>query len=214
MSKNYAKMYSRAWYGDEEITLTFPENWEVTMVAPNDAPKLSDAAVEAAIRSGLSVHRVLKRWRAAKAMPLSSLMILAGPRLRRRSSRYLLRELHQAGIPKNEIRFVVGPGSHRPLTDEEIVKKVGADIAASYEVTNHDFMSGNLRALGNLDEGMPIYINPVVADADFKICLGGIYPHKAVGFGGGAKLIVPGVSGFFYNVPLPQLLSGTRSCNR
>jgi len=104
--------------------------------------------------------------------------------------------LHQAGIPKNEIRFVIGPGSHRPLTDEEIVKKVGADIAAAYEITNHDFMSGNLRALGNLDEGMPIYINPVVADADFKICLGGIYPHKAVGFGGGAKLIVPGVSGF------------------
>ena len=108
----------------------------------------------------------------------------------------LLRELHQAGIPKSEIRFVVGGGSHRPLTDEEISKKVGADIAAAYEVTNHDFMSGDLRALGSLDSGLPIYTNRVVADADFKICLGGIYPHSSVGFGGGAKLIVPGVSGF------------------
>jgi hypothetical protein len=43
---------------------------------------------------------------------------------------------------------------------------------------------------------MPIYINRVVADADLKICLGGIYPHGSVGFGGGAKLIVPGVAGF------------------
>ena len=57
-------------------------------------------------------------------------------------------------------------------------------------------MSGDLRALGSLDSGLPIYTNRVVADADFKICLGGIYPHSSVGFGGGAKLIVPGVSGF------------------
>ena len=57
-------------------------------------------------------------------------------------------------------------------------------------------MSGGLRALGNLDDGTPVYINPVVADADFKICVGGIYPHEAAGFGGGAKLILPGVAGF------------------
>ena len=58
MSKNYAKMYSRAWYGDEEITLTFPENWEVTMVAPKDAPKLSDAAIEAAFGQPIGTPRI------------------------------------------------------------------------------------------------------------------------------------------------------------
>ena len=42
---------------------------------------------------------------------------------------------------------------------------------------------------------MPVYINRVVAESDFKLCLGGIYPHSAVGFGGGAKLMVPGVAG-------------------
>ena len=108
----------------------------------------------------------------------------------------LLRELASAGVPKSEIRFVVGGGSHRPLTDEEVAKKIGAGIAAEYEATSHDFMGGDLRALGNLENGMPIYLNSVVADADFKICLGGIYPHGAVGFGGGAKLVVPGIAGF------------------
>ena len=58
MSKNYAKMYSRAWYGDEEITLTFPENWEVTMVAPKDAPKLSDAAIEDAFGQPIGTPRI------------------------------------------------------------------------------------------------------------------------------------------------------------
>ncbi|MDE0552876.1 MAG: lactate racemase domain-containing protein, partial [Candidatus Poribacteria bacterium] len=109
---------------------------------------------------------------------------------------FLLRELASAGVPTSEIRFVVGGGSHRPLTDEEIAKKIGAEVAAAHEATSHDFMSGDLRALGSLDNGMPIYINRVVADADFKICLGGIYPHGSVGFGGGAKLIVPGIAGF------------------
>ena len=109
---------------------------------------------------------------------------------------FILRELASAGVPKSEIRFVVGPGSHRPLTDQEIATKIGTDVAAKYEATNHDFLSGDLRALGSLDNGMPIYINRIVADADFKICVGGIYPHSSVGFTGGAKLIVPGVSGF------------------
>jgi hypothetical protein len=35
-----------------------------------------------------------------------------------------------------------------------------------------------------------------VVVADFKLCLGGVYPHGSVGFGGGAKLILPGVAGF------------------
>jgi nickel-dependent lactate racemase len=195
MSKNYAEMHSCAWYGDEKITLAFPENWEVTMVAPKDAPKLSDAASEAAFGQPIGTPRIaeMARGKSSAAIVVDD---LSRPTPAATVIPSLLRELHQAGIPKSEIRFVVGGGSHRPLTDEEISKKVGADIAAAYEVTNHDFMSGDLRALGSLDSGLPIYTNRVVADADFKICLGGIYPHSSVGFGGGAKLIVPGVSGF------------------
>jgi hypothetical protein len=90
----------------------------------------------------------------------------------------------------------VGGGSHRPLEPEEVVKKVGAEIAAQYEVTSHDFMSGDLRGLGSLEDGTPLYFDPVVADAEFKMTVGGIYPHGAVGFGGGSKLILPGVAGF------------------
>jgi hypothetical protein len=75
-------------------------------------------------------------------------------------------------------------------------KKVGSAVVAEYEVTSHDFMAGDLRGLGSLSSGLPIYVNRVVADAEFKLCVGGIYPHGSVGFGGGAKLILPGVSGF------------------
>ena len=192
---NTATVHTQAWYGDHELTLNFPKGWEVEILGPKDAPSLSDAEIEHAFAQPIGTPRIADL---AKGKKRAAIIVddLSRPTPAAEVIPSLLRELTTAGVPKSETRFVIGGGSHRPLTDEEIAKKVGSDIAAEYEVTNHDFMSGNLRGYGSLDSGMPIYINEVVADADFKICLGGIYPHGAVGFGGGAKLIVPGISGF------------------
>ena len=83
-------------------------------------------------------------------------------------------------------------------------------------------LSGDLRALGSLDNGMPIYINRIVADADFKICVGGIYPHSSVGFTGGAKIDCPPGSQdsrqYFTFIPthqaaVQQLLKGKKAMN-
>ncbi len=192
---NATKVRSRAWYGDEELTLNFPTGWEVDVLGPKDAPELSDAQIEKAFAEPIGTQRIAQL---AKGKKSAAIIFddLSRPTPAWRIIPFLLRELASAGVPKSEIRFVAGVGAHRPLKDEDIKKKIGADIAAEYEVTNHNFMSGDLRAFGNLDNGMPVYLNRVVADADFKICLGGIYPHSSVGFSGGAKLVVPGISGF------------------
>ena len=193
--RNTATVYSRAWYGDEELTLNFPTGWEVEVLGPKDAPVLSDTQIEQAFAEPIGTPRIsaLAKGKKSAAIVVDD---LSRPTPAAKVIPVLLRELAAAGVPKSEIRFVIGGGSHRPLTDEEVAKKIGGDVAAEYEATSHDFMSGDLRALGNLGNGMPIYLNRVVADADFKICLGGIYPHGAVGFGGGAKLVVPGIAGF------------------
>jgi len=192
---NTATIHSRAWYGDEELTLNFPSGWEVETLGSKDAPMLSDAQIEQAFAAPIGTFRISEL---AKGKKSAAIIVddLSRPTPAATVVPFLLRELASAGVPTSEIRFVVGGGSHRPLTDEEVAKKIGADVAAAHEATSHDFMSGDLRALGSLDNGMPIYLNRVVADADFKICLGGIYPHGSVGFGGGAKLIVPGIAGF------------------
>ena len=192
---NTATIHSRAWYGDEELTLNFPNGWEVEILGPKDGPALSDAQLAQAFAEPIGTPRIAAMANGKKS---AAIIIddLSRPTPAATVIPFLLRELTEAGVPKSEIRFVVGGGSHRPLTDAEAAKKVGTDVAAEYEVTSHNFMAGDLRALGSLDNGLPIYLNRVVADADFKICLGGIYPHGAVGFGGGAKLIVPGIAGF------------------
>lgn len=192
---NTAPVYSGAWYGDNELTLNFPTSWEVEMLNPKDAPALSDPQIEQAFAKPIGTKPISEL---AKGKKSAAIIVddLSRPTPAYKVIPFLLRELTAAGVPKSEIRFVVGVGGHRPISHEEMVKKVGADIVAEYEVTNHNFLSRDLRALGNLENGTPVYINRTVADADFKICLGGIYPHSSVGFSGGAKLIVPGTAGF------------------
>jgi len=49
--------------------------------------------------------------------------------------------------------------------------------------------------VGQTSRGTPIYVNRYVAEADLKIGVGGTYPHGGAGFGGGGKIILPGVAG-------------------
>ena len=195
MAANQATVYSRAFYGDEEITLTFPEGWEVTVLAPDAAPALGESQRRAAFERPIGSPRIAEAAR-GKRSAVIVVDDLSRPTPAGELIPSILRELSEAGVPAGGIRFVVGCGSHRPLTREEMALKVGADIVGDFPVTCHNFMSGNLRGMGNLEDGTPVFIDPVVAAADFKICLGGLYPHGAMGFGGGSKLILPGVSGF------------------
>jgi lactate racemase len=186
---------TRAWYGDEDMELVFPSGWDVTTLWPADAPGASQADIEAAFAHPIGTPAVaeLAAGRKSAAIVVDD---LSRPTPAAELLPFVLQELGVAGIPRDEIRIVIGGGSHRPLNRAEIAKKVGADVAADYEVTCHDCYSGDLRGFGNLPDGTPLYFNPVVADAEFKVTVGGVYPHGAVGFGGGSKLILPGVAGF------------------
>ena len=150
-----------------KLTLNFPTGWEVEVLGPKDAPVLSDTQIEQAFAEPIGTPRISEL---AKGKKSAAIVVddLSRPTPAAKVIPVLLRELASAGVPKSAIRFVVGGGSHRPLTDEEVAKKIGATVAAEYEATSHDFMSGDLRALGNLSNGMPIYLNRVIADADFK----------------------------------------------
>ena len=184
-----------AWHGDGERALEFPDHWNLRVCPPRDVPALTDEQIRSALDTpiGSPPLEQLARGKGSATIVVDD---LCRPTPVAAMLPALLERLLSAGISRGEIRFVIGSGSHRPLSTEEIAKKLGRDVAAGYEVQNHDFMSGELRALGNLSCGMPLYINPTVADADLKICMGGIYPHGLAGFSGGAKLVVPGVAGY------------------
>lgn len=108
----------------------------------------------------------------------------------------LLDELNHAGIPDAQIEIMIAQGTHRPMTEEEIVKKFGAEVPRRVPVLPHEFDNPKaLQHLGTTENGTEIWINRKVLEADFVIGLGNILPHQYAGFSGGAKIIQPGVSG-------------------
>jgi len=107
----------------------------------------------------------------------------------------LLDELHQIGIKKENIIFMVATGIHRSNSPEEIKEIFGKDIFFNYKFINHDCDDPRLKDLGNLESGNKLWVDPIVLDIDFIITTGVIVPHYFAGFSGGRKSILPGICG-------------------
>lgn len=107
----------------------------------------------------------------------------------------LLDELHQIGIKKENITFMVATGIHRSNSQEEIKEMFGENIVSAYKFINHDCDDSRQKDLGNLKSGNKLWVNPMVSDIDFIITTGVIVPHYFAGFSGGRKSILPGICG-------------------
>ena len=107
----------------------------------------------------------------------------------------LLDELHQIGIKKENILFMVATGIHRSNSQEEIKEIFGENIFSAYKFINHDCDDPNLKDLGKLKSGNKLLVNPIISDIDFIITTGVIVPHYFAGFSGGRKSILPGICG-------------------
>jgi nickel-dependent lactate racemase len=106
---------------------------------------------------------------------------------------FLLKELEEAGIPDNRIRFIAALGSHGAMDRFDFVKKLGKKILSRFPVYNHNPFA-NCDYIGTTSYGTKVFINAEVMKCDLKIGIGSIVPHIMAGFGGGAKILMPGVA--------------------
>ena len=84
-------------------------------------------------------------------------------------------------------------GTHRLMTEEELRVKLGDEVRERYRIINREYRDGDFVDLGQTESGTPIYIDREVVEADFKIAVGNVVPHISAGWGGGCKMILPGV---------------------
>lgn len=110
--------------------------------------------------------------------------------------RSLIDHLRSGGMKNEQIDVVFGVGTHRPLTEAEVAKALGQSLFGRIRYLNHNAWAEDLVPIGKLKSAGEVKINPIVAKADFRISVGSIIPHPMNGFGGGAKLIMPGVANF------------------
>ncbi len=97
--------------------------------------------------------------------------------------------------PEAEVSILVACGTHPPPTGEEIEALLG-ELPPRVAVFNHNARdAASLTVVGFLGR-TAIRINRRAADAEVLITIGAVKHHYFAGFGGGPKMIFPGVAGY------------------
>jgi nickel-dependent lactate racemase len=182
----------RAWFGDEQFNISFPDHWRVENLSMQDTPAMPESAIAAALVRSIgapSIYRLAQeKRRVAIAVDDLSRPTPAGEILPA-----LLKMLKACDICDEQISIIISLGSHSALTPEQIERKVGKEVAQRVRVENHDCQR-NLVDIGVKVGQTPVLINRTFAEADLKILLGSVVPHAFAGFSGGAKMVLPGLA--------------------
>ncbi|NLD04966.1 MAG: nickel-dependent lactate racemase [Synergistaceae bacterium] len=108
--------------------------------------------------------------------------------------------LNENGVPDSAMSFLTAPGTHRLMTDEEILEKLGPEMIRRFRVVQHDAnVREDMKDLGTVlagDYKIPVHVNKYALDADLLVGIGNIVPHCDAGYSGGAKILQPGVCDF------------------
>jgi len=183
----------QAWYGDKNFNLAFPNEWDVHLFPMRDAQEISDADIKEALLTPIGSDS-LSVIADGKRNVVIVVDDISRPTPAYRILPFVLKELQTTHNEAKKVRIIMSLGAHRPMLRDELILKLGKEIWESCEILNHHPFE-NLAYLGKSSMGTPIYINKFYLEAEVKIALGCVLPHVYAGFGGGAKLIVPGIAG-------------------
>ncbi len=183
-----------AWHEPRELLLSFPETWDVQTLNMSgyQRPALTTEQIrQAVVRPGYG-RPIGERVRAEDEVAILFDDLTRVTRVAQIVP-FILEELHGAGVPKGQIRFIAALGCHGALNRSDLVKKLGADVVENYAVYNHNAFENCVYA-GTTAGGVPLYINEEFMRCTFKIGIGAITPHIMAGFGGGGKIVLPGIA--------------------
>jgi nickel-dependent lactate racemase len=161
------------------------------------------------------VREVLARGLAG-LRPRSRILVLIPDGTRHAPIPMLYRLLQeQFGRDATRLDFLIALGTHPAMPPDAIDRLVGLGASEratrhpNSEVFNHEWdradalvRVGTLpaaeveRLTGGLQaEDVPVDLNRLILDYDNLVICGPVFPHEVAGFSGGAKYIVPGISG-------------------
>ena len=186
---------SRLWYENQERELVFPDRWQVDNLNPPgfDKPGLSPGQIRERIEHPLA-GPALEDLARGKKQAVIVFDDMTRPTPVKDIAPTILEILHRAGMKKDQIRFIWALGTHAAYDMIHARKKLGDEIVENYAVYNHDPFQNTVR-VGRTPTGVELWFNREFMACDLKVGLGCITPHVHVGYGGGAKIALPGVAG-------------------
>ena len=109
----------------------------------------------------------------------------------------LLSGFSARGCDPGDMFFLVASGIHRRTTEAETERIVGPAVYRKFRgrIFHHDpDDTGGLVTVGVTKRGHPVAVNRRAIEAGRRILLGAASYHYHAGFGGGRKLLVPGLA--------------------
>jgi len=184
-----------AWREPDVLNLIFPDSWDVSICKMNgaDVPELTDEQIKERLLSPIGTPKLSEIAEGKESV------VIAVDDMTRTTPiskiiPYVLKEIEKANITKEQITILLAIGAHRPMNRHDCILKLGKEVVDTINVENHHPYE-NLINLGESKTGTPIDVNMTYYNADLKISIGGVIPHPLAGFGGGAKIVLPGVCG-------------------
>jgi len=106
---------------------------------------------------------------------------------------WLVDSLMSKGVKKENITFYIAYGTHVRQTDEESKKAYGP-VYGAFKFVHHNCADESLfTTLGRTKQGTPVRVRKDILEASFLITFGALSHHYFAGYGGGRKLIFPGL---------------------
>lgn len=185
-------------YGKTKIELSLPEQVRAAVLMPKKAQPLENPQknIVEALRSPISSQPLNKIVKPGETI---CLVVNDSTRVARTELflPLIVDELNRAGICDQDISIIFANGSHRPMSEQEMIAQIGEPMALRIRHYNHDSRDeNNLVYMGDTKRGTPVFVNKIAAEADRLILTGSVVHHFFAGFGGGRKALVPGVAGW------------------
>ena len=109
----------------------------------------------------------------------------------------LLEKLEKRGVKPKNISLLFANGTHSQQTETQKKSILGETVYQRYISYENDARNeSEFTALGKTNRGTPVTIRQDVANADTVLVVSEVIHHYFAGFGGGAKMVMPGVAAY------------------
>lgn len=107
----------------------------------------------------------------------------------------MIAAINRCGIPDSDITILCATGTHRRMSEAEHEHLLGREIIHRLKVVDHQSMEkSEMRKIGVTSRGTHVWLNRHAVEADKIISVCGVAYHFLAGFGGGGKMLVPGIA--------------------
>ena len=200
-------------YLDDYISLKVPANCETLKLKPTPALANVKQAIDNAFENPINsktIDEIIGSH--AKSVDELTVAIAVSDNTRPVPYHYkddgnilspILERLERVGVKRENIKIIIGAGTHAPTSLKWKNSAFGEEVVESYQFIDHDCYSKDLIPMGDV-MGIPVRLSKDFINSDIHIVTGLVETHFMAGASGGRKAVCPGM----VNIEATQVFHG------